>query len=72
MQVIEEACDGATEWISRHPVGPLPAIDEVMSSDDENNIPLNVVAGRVSQATADSESDDDRPLSEYASQPRQH
>ena len=66
-QVIAEACDGATEWIPRHPVGPLPARDDTLSSDDENNIPLDVVAGRPSQAEGDSDSDSDNtPLIELA------
>ena len=66
--MIEEACDGATEWIPRHPVGPR---DEVISSDDDNNIPLSEVAGRAARAAADSESDDteDRPLIEAARRP---
>jgi hypothetical protein len=73
MQVIAEACDGATEWFPRHPVVPLPASDEVLSSDDsDENRPLSEVAGRGSQVLEDSESDEDRPLSEVASQLRRH
>ena len=72
MQVIAEACGGATEWIARHPVGPLPARDEVLSSDDDNNITLDVIAGRASQVAEDSDSDENRPLSEVASQARRH
>ena len=61
--MIEEA-----EWIPRHPVGPQ---DEVISSDDDNNIPSSVVAGRAAHAAADSESDDteDRPFIEVARRP---
>jgi hypothetical protein len=70
MQVITESCDGATEWIPRPPVGSLQGTDEMLSSDDDNNIPLDVVAGRALHAPADSESDDDRPLIEVANQAR--